>query len=160
VEVLIMAVKPIPDGYQSVTPYLIIKGAAAALDFYQKAFGAEERMRLDSKGMIMHAEIKIGDSVVMLADEFPDMGYVGPQAIGGSPVSLMVYVKDVDQVFDRAIAAGAKEKRPVNNEFYGDRVGTLVDPYGHVWSIATHVEDVSKDEMDRRFLEMSKKMGG
>jgi PhnB protein len=160
VEVLIMAVKPIPDGYRSVTPYLIIKGAADALDFYQKAFGAEERMRLDSKGMIMHAEIKIGDSVVMLADEFPDMGYVGPQAIGGSPVSLMVYVKDVDRVFEQAIAAGAKEKRPVNNEFYGDRVGTLVDPYGHVWSIATHVEDVSADEMDRRFRDMTQKMGG
>lgn len=155
-----MAVKPIPDGYRSVTPYLIIKGAADALDFYQKAFGAEERMRLDSKGMIMHAEIKIGDSVVMLADEFPDMGYVGPQAIGGSPVSLMVYVKDVDRVFEQAIAAGAKEKRPVNNEFYGDRVGTLVDPYGHVWSIATHVEDVSADEMDRRFRDMTQKMGG
>lgn len=155
-----MGVKPIPDGYQSVTPYLIIKGAADALDFYQKAFGAEERMRLDSKGMIMHAEIRIGDSVVMLADEFPDMGYVGPQAIGGTPVSLMIYVKDVDQVFSRAIAAGAKEKRPVNNEFYGDRVGTLVDPYGHVWSIATHVEDVSADEMDRRFRDMTKKSGG
>jgi PhnB protein len=155
-----MTVKPIPDGYQTVTPYLVIKGAVGALDFYQKAFGAEERMRLESKGMIMHAEIKIGDSVVMLADEFPDMGYVGPQAIGGSPVSMMIYVKDVDQVFARAIAAGAKERRPVNNEFYGDRVGTLVDPFGHVWSIATHVEDVSRDEMERRFLDMTKKMGG
>lgn len=155
-----MTVKPIPDGYQTVTPYLVIKGAAGALDFYQKAFGAEERMRLESKGMIMHAEIKIGDSVVMLADEFPDMGYVGPQTIGGSPVSLMVYVKDVDQVFARAIAAGAKEKRPVNNEFYGDRVGTLMDPFGHVWSIATHVEDVSPDELDRRFRDVTKKMGG
>ncbi|HLF22633.1 MAG TPA: VOC family protein [Burkholderiales bacterium] len=155
-----MTVKPIPDGYQTVTPYLVIKGAAGALDFYQKAFGAEERMRLEDKGMIMHAEVKIGDSVVMLADEFPDMGYVGPQAIGGSPVSMMIYVKDVDQVFARAIAAGAKERRAVNNEFYGDRVGTLVDPFGHVWSIATHVEDVSRDEMERRFRDMTKKMGG
>lgn len=155
-----MTVKPIPDGYHAVTPYLIVKGAANALDFYQKAFGAEERMRMENKGMIMHAEVKIGDSVVMVADEFPDMGYVAPQTAGGTPVSLMIYVKDVDKVFDRAIAAGAKEKRPVNNEFYGDRVGTVVDPYGHVWSIATHVEDVPMDEMDRRFKDMTKKMGG
>ena len=155
-----MTVKPIPDGYHAVTPYLIVKGAADALDFYQKAFGAEERMRMENKGMIMHAEVKIGDSVVMVADEFPDMGYVAPQTAGGTPVSLMIYVKDVDKVFDRAIAAGAKEKRPVNNEFYGDRVGTVVDPYGHVWSIATHVEDVPADEMDRRFRDMTKKMGG
>ena len=155
-----MAVKPIPDGYHAVTPYLIVKGAADALNFYQKAFGAEERMRMENEGMIMHAEVKIGDSVVMVADEFPDMGYVAPQTPGGTPVSLMIYVKDVDKVFDRAIAAGAKEKRPVNNEFYGDRVGTVVDPYGHVWSIATHVEDVPADEMDRRFRDMTKKMGG
>jgi PhnB protein len=155
-----MTVKPIPDGYHAVTPYLIVKGAADALDFYQKAFGAEERMRMENKGMIMHAEVKIGDSVVMVADEVPDMGYLAPQTAGGTPVSLMIYVKDVDKVFDRAIAAGAKEKRPVNNEFYGDRVGTLVDPYGHVWSIATHVEDVPADEMDRRFRDMTKKMGG
>jgi len=155
-----MTVKPIPDGYHAVTPYLIVKGAADALDFYQKAFGAEERMRMENKGMIMHAEVKIGDSVVMVADEVPDMGYLAPQTAGGTPVSLMIYVTDVDKVFDRAIAAGAKEKRPVNNEFYGDRVGTLVDPYGHVWSIATHVEDVPADEMDRRFRDMTKKMGG
>ncbi|MCI0451933.1 MAG: VOC family protein [Candidatus Latescibacteria bacterium] len=155
-----MAVKPIPDGYATVTPYLVMKGAAGALDFYKKAFGAEERLRLDSKGMIMHAEIVIGKSVVMLADEFPDMGYVGPQALGGTPVSLMIYVENVDDVFARAIAAGAKEKRPVNNEFYGDRVGTLVDPYGHVWSIATHVEDVAPDEMERRFRDVTKQMGG
>jgi PhnB protein len=154
-----MTVKPIPDGYATVTPYLVIKGATSALEFYKTAFGAEERMRMDANGMIMHAEMKIGDSVVMLADEFPDMGYVGPQALGGSPVSLMIYVKDVDQVFARAIAAGAKERRPLNNEFYGDRVGTVVDPFGHVWSIATHVEDVTPDEMKRRFGDMMKGMG-
>ena len=155
-----MTVKPIPDGYHAVTPYLIIQGAKDALSFYQKAFGAEERMRLEDKGKIMHAEVTIGDSVVMLADEFPDMGHVSPKTTGGTPVSLMVYVKDVDKVFDRAIAAGAKEKRPLNNEFYGDRVGTVVDPFGHVWSLATHVEDVPADEMDRRFREQAKKMGG
>jgi PhnB protein len=154
-----MAVKPIPDGYATVTPYLVVKGAASALEFYKKAFGAEERMRLDAKGMIMHSEITVGKSVIMLADEFPDMGYVGPQALGGTPVSLMVYVDNVDDVFTRAIAAGAKEKRPVTNEFYGDRVGTLVDPFGHVWSIATHVEDVTADEMDRRFRDVMKQGG-
>lgn len=155
-----MPVKFIPDGYPTVTPYLVIKGAATALDFYQKVFGAEERMRMDNKGMVMHAEITIGDTLVMLADEFPEMGYVGPHAIGGTPVSLMVYVKDVDQVFAQAIAAGAKEKRAVTNEFYGDRVGTVVDPFGHVWSIATHVEDVTPDEMNRRMRDMMKQMGG
>jgi PhnB protein len=154
-----MAVKPIPDGYSSVTPYLIIQGAANALDFYKKAFGAEERFRMDHQGSIMHAEMKIGDSVVMLADEFPDMGYVAPQKLGGTPVSMMIYVDDVDKMFARAIAAGAKEKRPVKDEFYGDRTGTLQDPFGHVWSIATHVEDVSKEEMDRRMSEMMKKPG-
>ncbi len=155
-----MPVKPIPDKYHTVTPYLVIKGATRALDFYQRAFGAEEAFRMEAKGGIMHAEIKIGDSTIMLADEFPDMGYVGPQALGGSPVSLMIYVNDVDKVFGQAITAGAKEKRPVTNEFYGDRAGTLVDPFGHVWTIATHVEDVAPDEMDRRFRDMMKQMGG
>lgn len=149
-----MVVKHVPDGYATVTPYLVVKGAARALDFYKTAFGAEERMRMEAKGMVMHAEIKIGNSVVMLADEFPDMGYVGPETVGGTPVSLMVYVENVDPVFARAIAAGAKEKRALNNEFYGDRVGTVVDPFGHIWSIATHVEDVPRDEMDRRLKAM------
>ncbi len=154
-----MAVKPIPDGYRSVTPYLSIKGAAKALDFYKKAFGAEERMRMDHNGMIMHAEIMIGDSMVMLADEFPDMGHVSPHALGGTPVSLMLYVSDVDAVMARAIAAGATEKRAANNEFYGDRMGAVTDPFGHVWSIATHIEDVTPDEMNRRFEDMMKGMG-
>jgi PhnB protein len=155
-----MAVKPIPDGYNTVTPYLIIKGAASALDFYREAFGAEERFRMEHGEAIMHAEIKIGDSVVMLADEFPDMGYSSPKTHGGTPVSMMIYVADVDKMFERAIAAGAKEKRPIKNEFYGDRTGTLEDPFGHVWSIATHVEDVAPEEMDRRMREMMKQMGG
>jgi PhnB protein len=155
-----MAVKPIPDGYNTVTPYLIVKGAASALDFYQKAFGAEERFRMEHGASIMHAEMKIGDSVVMLADEFPDMGYRSPQAHGGTPVSMMIYVEDVDKMFARAIAAGAKERRPVKTEFYGDRTGTLEDPFGHVWSIATHVEDVPREEMDQRMRDMMKQMGG
>jgi PhnB protein len=159
-EVFAMPVKPIPEKYHTVTPYLVIDGAARALDFYQKAFGAEEVMRVDAKGRIMHAEIKIGSSIVMLADEFPDMGFVGPRALGGSPVSLMVYVENVDQVFARALAAGAKEKRPVRNEFYGDRAGNLVDPFGHVWTIASHVEDVPPDELDRRMQAMFKQTGG
>ena len=154
-----MTVKPIPDGYHTVTPYLAVDGAASALDFYKKAFGAEERMRMEAHGKIMHSEIKIGNSVVMLADEFPEMGHLGPKTVGGNPVSLMIYVEDVDKMFTRAIEAGAKEKRALNNEFYGDRVGAVTDPFGHVWTLATHVEDVSKDEMDRRFNDMMKKGG-
>jgi PhnB protein len=155
-----MAVKPIPDGYRTVTPYLAIQGAASALDFYKKAFNAEERMRMESNGKIMHAEMTIGDSVVMLADEFPEMGHVGPQTLGGSPVGLMVYVSDVDKMHAQAIAAGAVEKRKPNNEFYGDRASAVTDPFGHVWTLATHVEDVAPDEIDRRFRDMMKQMGG
>ncbi len=155
-----MPVKPIPDQYHTVTPYLIVKGAASALDFYQKAFGAEVNVRMDVKDKIMHSEMKIGNSVVMLADEFPDMGHVGPQTLGGTPTTLVVYVEDVDKVFAKASAAGAKEKRPVTNEFYGDRAGTLVDPFGHMWMLQTHIEDVAPDEMDRRVREMIKQMGG
>ena len=144
-------VNPIPDGYHSVTPYLIIKGAADAIDFYKKAFGATELFRMaQPDGKIGHAEIKIGDSPIMLADEFPEMKYLGPQTLGGSSVSLMIYVDDVDSVFNQAIAAGGRQERPVEDKFYGDRGGSLVDPFGHVWHIATHKEDVSPEEMEKR----------
>src|SRR3989441_2036777 len=146
-----MAVKPIPEGYHSVTPYLIIKGAADAIEFYKKAFGATELFRFPAPdGKIGHAEIKIGDSPIMLADEFAEMGYKGPQALGGSPVSLMIYLEDVDAVFDRAVEAGASVKEAVQDKFYGDRTGTLTDPFGHVWHVATHKEDVSMEEMEER----------
>jgi PhnB protein len=150
-------VKPIPEGYGAVTPYLIIDGAARAIDFYRKAFGATERMRFDAPGgKIGHAEIEIADSVVMLADEHPEMGYRGPRSVGGSPVSLMLYVEDVDQVVPRAIGAGAKVKQPLEDKFYGDRSATLEDPFGHVWTVSTHVEDVAPDEMKRRMDALTK----
>jgi PhnB protein len=146
-----MAVKTIPEGYHSVTPYLIVSGASDAIEFYKKAFGAVELMRMPAPGeKIGHAEIKIGDSPIMLADEFPEMGHKSPQTLGGSPVSIMIYVEDVDTVFNRAIAAGGKEQRPVKDQFYGDRMGTLEDPFGHVWHVATHTEDVPAEEMERR----------
>jgi len=155
-----MAVKPIPDGYHAVTPYLIVQGAARAIDFYKTAFGATELMRIGGPGgKIGHAEIKIGDSAVMLADEHPDMGYRSPQSLGGAGVSLMLYVEQVDTVFKRAISAGAKELRPVVNQFYGERSGTLEDPFGHVWTVATHVEDLSAEELDRRVKEAVKQAG-
>jgi len=148
-----MSAKPIPDGYHTATPYLVVQNAASAIEFYKKAFGAEELMRLASPdGKIGHAEIKIGDSPIMLADEFPEMGYRGPRALGGSPVSIMLYVEDVDARFNQAIAAGAKAVRPVRDEFYGDRSGNLEDPFGHVWTIATHKEDVSPEEIEKRFV--------
>ncbi len=146
-----MAPRPIPEGYHTATPYLIVQGAAAALAYYKKAFGARETMRFESPGgKIGHAEIRIGDSTIMLADEHPDMGYRSPQSLGGSPVSILLYVEDVDRWFERATAAGGKVTRPVADQFYGDRTGTLIDPFGHVWSISTHVEDVSPEEMHRR----------
>ena len=146
-----MSAKPIPEGYHSVTPYLIVRGGAAAIDYYTKAFGAKELFRFPSPdGKIGHAEIKIGDSPIMLADEYPDMGYNGPQSVGGSPVSLMIYVDDVDAVFNRAIEGGGTVKEAVQNKFYGDRIGTLTDPFGHIWHVATHKEDVSMEEMERR----------
>lgn len=146
-----MAVKPTPDGYHSVTPYLIIEGAADAIEFYKQAFGATELFRFPSPdGKIGHAEMKIGDSPIMLADAYHDMGYKGPKSLGGSPVSLMIYVEDVDTVFSQAVAAGATVKEAVSDKFYGDRLGTLVDPFGHVWHISTHKEDVSLAEMERR----------
>ena len=144
-------VKPIPEGYHSVTPYLIIKNAAAAIEFYKKAFGATELFRMDQpNGKIGHAEIKIGDSPIMLSDEFPEMGYRSPQSLGGSPVSIMLYVDDVDVVVNRATTAGAKLDRPVEDKFYGDRTGSLTDPFGHIWHVGTHKEDVSPDEMEKR----------
>ena len=152
-----MPVKPIPEGYHTVTPYLIIQGAAKAIEFYKQALGATELLRLEGPGgTIGHAEIKIGDSPVMLADEHPQMGHRGPQALGGTPVSLAVYVPNVDELFAQAIAAGGKPLRPVADQFYGDRAGTLVDPFGHVWTLATHVEDVPPDEINRRFEAMMK----
>jgi PhnB protein len=149
-----MAVKPIPQGYHTLTPYLIVKGAGAALDFYAKAFGAQELSRMaDPSGKVGHAEMKIGDSPFMLADEFHEVGAVAPQAGAGRSVSFLVYVPDVDAAFARAVAAGAKAVRPVQDQFYGDRSGTLEDPFGHQWTLATHVEDVSPEEMERRARE-------
>lgn len=146
-----MVVRPVPEGYSTVTPYLIVSDAAKAVDFYTRAFEAQELMRFgDPDGKVMHAEMRIGDSRVMLADEVPQMGYRSPIALGGSAVSIMLYVSDVDRVFSRAIEAGATTKQALKDQFYGDRSGTLIDPFGHVWTIATHVEDVSEEEMRRR----------
>ncbi len=143
--------KPIPDGYHTATPYLIIGGAGDAIEFYKKAFGATELFRFPTPdGKIGHAEIKIGDSPIMLADEYPAMGYKGPQSLGGSPVSIMIYVEDVDTIFNQAVAAGATVKEAVTDKFYGDRLGTVTDPFGHVWHISTHKEDVSIEEMQKR----------
>ena len=146
-----MAVKPIPDGYHSVTPYLIVDGAARALDFYAKAFGAKELLRMPRPdGRIGHAEMRVGDSVIMLADENLEMKVRGPKSVGGTPVQMMVYVEDVDTVFARAVEAGAIVERPLSNQFYGDRTGGIVDPFGHSWYLATHVEDIAPEEMERR----------
>ncbi|MGE3808651.1 MAG: VOC family protein [Gemmataceae bacterium] len=140
-----------PKGYHTVTPYLIVKEAAKALDYYKKAFGAKERMRMDMPGgKIGHAEIEIGDSVIMLADEFPDMGVHGPESLGGTSVSILIYVPDVDATFKQALDAGGKVDRPIEDKFYGDRMGSLVDPFGHKWNLGTHKEDVSEEEMQRR----------
>lgn len=147
-------VKPIPDNYPQVTPYLCVDGAGAAIEFYCEVFGAKERMRMPGPdGQIGHAEIQIGDGVIMLADEHPEIGFRAPRSIGGTPVTISVYVEDVDAVFDRAVQAGAKALRPVEDQFYGDRSGQFEDPFGHRWSIATHVEDISADEMARRAAE-------
>jgi PhnB protein len=144
-------VRPIPEGYEGPTAYLIVDGAAAAIDFYKKAFGAKETGRFPTPdGKIMHADLMIGGGHVMLADASPEMGFRGPEAFGGSPVSLCIYVEDVDRVVARAVAAGAKATRPVADQFYGDRTGGLTDPFGHVWYVMTHVEDVSNEEMQKR----------
>jgi PhnB protein len=154
------ATKPIPEGYHSATPYLIVNGAAEAIDFYGRAFGAVELLRMaDPKGTIAHAEIKIGDSVIMLADENPNVGYRGPRSLGGSTVSIMLYVPDVDATFERACQAGARAQRPVADQFYGDRSGTLEDPFGHCWTISTHVEDIAPEEMKRRVEAAFKSLG-
>jgi PhnB protein len=156
-----MAVKPIPDGYHTVTPCLVVDDGARALEYYQKAFGAEEVFRMpDPSGRIVHAELKIGNSIVMLCDEYPKMDARGPKSIGGTPVSLYVYVQDVDSVFSRAVGAGGQELRPVTDQFYGDRTGTLKDPFGHVWSLATHKEDVGKEDLGRRAESAMKEMCG
>jgi len=144
-------IKPIPDGYHTATPYLIISNAAQAIDFYKEAFGAMELMRLASPdGKLMHAEIRIGDSPIMLCDECPDWNALSPQTIGGTSVSIMLYVSDVDSVVNRAVAQGATVLMPVEDQFWGDRMGTVIDPYGHKWSVATHTEDVSPEEIDKR----------
>lgn len=144
------AVNPIPADHQTVTPYLIVADAAAAIDFYRRAFNAEEIMRFEHDGKIGHAEIRIGSARLMLADEYPDMGIRGPRAIGGTPVSFMLYVADVDTFVAEAVTAGASLQRPVADQFYGDRLGTVEDPFGHIWHVATHVEDVPLDELHRR----------
>ena len=145
-----MSVKPIPEGYHSVTPYLIIRGATEAIEFYKKAFGATELFRFPAPGgKIGHAEIKIGDSPIMLADEHPDIGYKGPQTLNGSPVSIMIYVDDVDATFNQAVDAGATVKEALADKFYGDRMGTVVDPFGHRWNIAQRLRDVPHDEVVR-----------
>jgi PhnB protein len=150
------SVKPIPDGYPQLSPYLIVDGAAQAIDFYKQVLGATERMRMGGpEGKIGHAEVQIGEAVVMLADEHPDMGYLGPKAIGGTPVTIGVYVEDVDKTFDTALKAGATSLRPVENQFYGDRSGQFEDPFGHRWSVSTHVEDVPPDEMQKRAAAMA-----
>ncbi len=144
-------VKAIPENYPQVIPYLTVDGAVAAIDFYTSVLGAKERVRMPGPdGRIGHAELEIGQSMVMLADVFPDMGNAAPPALGGTPVTMMVYVEDVDDVFRRAIAAGATADRPVEDQFYGDRAGQFTDPFGHKWFVATHVEDVPPDEMAKR----------
>ena len=146
-----MIVKPIPDGYHTITPYLTARNANEAIEFYKTAFGAVEVGRLVMPdGGIAHAEIKIGDSNIMITEESEDWGNISPQTLKGSPVNLCIYVEDVDAVFAQALAAGAKTKMEVEDQFYGDRMGTLTDPYGHIWSILTHIEEVSFEEMQKR----------
>ncbi|MFD8637976.1 VOC family protein [Streptomyces sp. NPDC059533] len=146
-----MTVRPVPEGYPRVTPYLCVDGAAAAIDFYVSVLGARERMRMSApEGRIGHAELELGNSLVMLADEHPEMDFRSPAAVGGTPVTLHVYVEDVDAVFAEALARGATELRPVRDEFYGDRTGQFQDPFGHRWNVASHIEDVQPDEMRKR----------
>ncbi|MGT2526335.1 VOC family protein [Streptomyces nojiriensis] len=146
-----MTVRPVPEGYPRVTPYLCVDGAAAAIDFYVSVLGARERMRMSApEGRIGHAELELGNSLVMLADEHPEMDFRSPAAVGGTPVTLHVYVEDVDAVFAEALARGATEPRPVRDEFYGDRTGQFQDPFGHRWNVASHIEDVQPDEMRKR----------
>lgn len=149
----------IPQGFNSITPYLVIKGAAQAIEYYKKVFGATVQVRMDGpNGTVGHAELQIGNSRIMLADENPSMGqgYTSASTIGGSPVSLYIYLPNVDQIFDLAVAEGAKILKPVQDQFYGDRSGFFQDPFGHLWGVATHVEDVSPEELDRRMKKMMK----
>ena len=149
-------VRPTPKGYHAVTPYLSVKGAASAIAFYKKAFGAKEIMRMPGPGgTIGHAEIQIGDSRIMLADEYPEMNFRSPQAFGGTPVAISLYVQDVDRVVKKAIAGGAKVLRPVTDQFYGGRSGSLEDPFGHVWHVATHKEDIPMKELKKRAAAMA-----
>ena len=149
------AVKAIPEGYEGITPYLICKNAEAAIDFYTRAFGATELFRIGEPGMVGHAELKIGDNaIIMLADEHPDIGALSPESVGGSPVTLMIYVEDVDKFTEKAVAEGLEVLKPVQDEFYGDRTGHFNDPFGHKWSFATHIKDVSPDEMNQKAKEM------
>jgi PhnB protein len=148
-------VKPIPDNYPQVMPYLIVDGAGEAIEFYKSVLGATERMRMEGPdGRVGHAELQVGDAVIMLADENPAMNIEGPRSVGGTPVTIHVYVEDADGVFERAVQAGAKALRAVEDQFYGDRSGQFEDPYGHRWNVATHVEDVPEDEMMRRAAEL------
>jgi PhnB protein len=150
-------VKPIPDGYHTATPYLIVDDGARAIEFYKRALDATEIMRIPGPGgRVGHAEIRIGDSIIMLADEAPEMDAKSPKSYGGSPVSLLIYVEDADKVFAKAVAAGGKEVRPMTDQFYGDRSGTLKDPFGHSWHISTHKEDVSMEELNKRMAAMHK----
>ncbi len=152
-------VKPIPDGFHTLTPYLTVKGAAEAIDFYKRAFGAQERFRFpgpDGK-TIGHAEIVIGDSIVMMADEFPHCNQ-SPQTLKGSPVGFLIYVEDADAAFKKAVAAGATVKEPLENKFYGERAGSVTDPFGHTWTLMTHIEDVSMEELKKRMDKMSAEM--
>ncbi len=152
-------VKAIPDGYHSITPYLIFKSADAAIKFYERAFGAKEIMRLSSPdGGVGHAEIQVGDSHIMMADESPAFGNKGVETFGGSPASFMFYVENADAAFDQAVKAGATVKRPMADQFYGDRVGTLADPFGYQWSIGTHKEDLTTQEVQTRMNQMMKQM--
>jgi PhnB protein len=148
--------KPIPDNYPQVMPYLIVDGASEAIEFYKTVLGATERMRMDGPdGRIGHAELQVGDAVIMLADENPSMGIEGPRSIGGTPVTIHVYVEDADATFERAVQGGAEPLRAVEDQFYGDRSGQFEDPYGHRWNVATHVEDVPEEEMQRRAAELA-----
>jgi len=154
-----MSAKPIPEGYHTLTPFLTVRNAARAIEFYKQAFGAQERgVAKGPDGKVMHAELKIGDSVIMLSDEYPEFGSLSPQSVGGSPMGLHIYIENVDAAFDRAVKAGAQVEMPVMDQFWGDRYGKLKDPFGHKWSIATHVKDMSADEMKRSMDDAMSKM--
>lgn len=152
-----MKTKPIPEGYTTITPYLIIRGVNEAIHFYEKAFGAIEIRRMEANGKVMHADIKIGNAHLMLADEFPEHGFNGPQTLGGSPAFVHLYVENADESFEKAVKAGAEVLMPVSEQFFGDRHGLVKDPFGYTWTIATRIEDVSQDELKRRIVEYSKK---